>query len=785
MKEKDNTLEKLEENDIEEEKDDETIKENEPIEKSKDKVNVKEKNKLNDNDINSNIINDNEGIDDKNDSYIASDVNPLPELFENSEKLLNEKFDIFLKKYEDRFSSVNPLRIRKSIYKKEKKKEKRKSKRLAIKELVTNLKAQYILFNIRDFIREYHIKESPYINTETYKNIRYLRNFCLLIYGIIILFERPWFCYKGTTIPLPSSFKFIEECDKKVAFMNIPFINNDYKCVIEILITLIIIITQLIKYKDEYILKKTNTGVNKYYNIIQIILFISLFLCLVDLIFSLCIGKFPVLNFVLRPFIYIYLIRRLRLNWISILKVLWETKKAYLALFINMVTFSIIGYNLFKKDFGFFESFTETFLQLYILLSTCNFPDIMIEAMEFSKFAIAYFVIYISINYFILLSFLKTLYTTKYYEVNKNDCLNIIKEIIENKFNKHIYDGNEFNEFIYKQKNIYLLNDEEYNNFLILFNIFDKYTNTFTELIKLVETTPESEMVAKTKYGRFILKSKKVEIIVNLLCIISTATLFSKNIFFVFFHLFVSCLLLYEPIILINYLGIKRVFGHHFNRIIFHIFNIVVLFSSFYLLILELENKEQRFNKIFKFLRIFISLRTIRLFVFLDKFRIIKNIYIIIRVSKEMMYRNLLILYSFILIFSTLSILLTGGNMKKYSFDDENDQIPDGYEYINFNDFASSYIACFCLLMINNLNILVKSLTFQSRHKMFFQFYFATFYFFSTLIIINIIQTLLLEMYLISDNYFSDNQIKIKEENKENKEKNENKKENLINESEE
>jgi hypothetical protein len=94
--------------------------------------------------------------------------------------------------------------------------------------------------------------------------------------------------------------------------------------------------------------------------------------------------------------------------------------------------------------------------------------------------------------------------------------------------------------------------------------------------------------------------------------------------------------------------------------------------------------------------------------------------------------------------------------LKKNTFDDENDPIPKDYVYINFNDFGSSLISCFCLIMINNLNILVKSLTYQVKHKMFFQFYFATFYFFSTLIIINIIQTLLLEMYLISDHSLSD-----------------------------
>jgi hypothetical protein len=172
-----------------------------------------------------------------------------------------------------------------------------------------------------------------------------------------------------------------------------------------------------------------------------------------------------------------------------------------------------------------------------------------------------------------------------------------------------------------------------------------------------------------------------------------------------------------------------------------------------------LDKDEKKFDDAFKILRIFVSLRTIRILVFIDKFRIIKNIYIIIQVSKEMLYRNLLVLYSFFLIFSTLTMLLTGGNIKIKSFSDESDSIPNGYEYINFNDFGSSFISCFCLMMINNLNILVKSLTYESMHQKFFQFYFATFYFFSTLIIINIIQTLLLQMYLISDNSLTDKRI--------------------------
>ena len=671
----------------------------------------------------------------------------------------------------NKFSDVNPMRFRKTLYGKDKKPEyKRHTREYAIKELITNLKTQYIIFKIRNFVRNYQIKTNSQIDKKNYKISRIIRNTSLYFYGFVMLFERPWFCYKGTTIPLPKSFKFIENCDQKVVFINIPFIYNDVLRIIEILFTLIISITQILKYKVEYALKNTNTGVNKSYNIVQIFLFVSLFLCLIDSIFSLIVRKFPIINFLCRPFIYIYMIKRLRINWTCILKVLYKTKKAYFVLFVNLITFSVIGYCLFHREEGFFKSFDESVLQLYILLSTCNFPDIMLEAMEISKFAIIYFVICLSINYFILLSYLNNLYTTKYYKVNKRDCLNIIRDVIDNKNNKYIFNVKQFTRFLLKQKYLYHLNNEEYTNILVLLNLYNRNSDLYYKIVKMAELTPEAEMISNSKYGYYLLKSLIVELIINILfifCTISIILFPLKNVYFLIFHSITSLLIVYEPILFIINIGIKRFIKKHLYRFFFHLFNIGVTICLIFLYFLDpnKETQKKTYNTVVKILKIFISLRTIRIFVFLDKFQIIRNIYIIIRISKEMLNRNFLTLYSFILIFSTLSILLTGGNIQKNAFKD-NPEIPDSYEYINFNDFGSSYIACFCLLMINNLNILVKSLTFQSRHIKFYQFYFATFYFFSTLILINIIQTLLLEMYLISDHSLSDKQLKEKKEEK-------------------
>ena len=681
----------------------------------------------------------------------------------------------YIYKNNNKFKHINPLSFRKTIIKKKKPEYIRHTRQVAIKELITNLKTQYIIFNIRNFIRNYQIHANPNIDEKHYKISLLLRNASLYVYGIIMLFERPWFCYKDTTIPLPSRFKFIEDCDKEVVFTNLPFIYNDALRVIEILFTLSIAITQIMKYKVEKSLKETNTGVNRTYNIIQIILFISLTLCLFDSIYSLIVGKFPLINFLCRPFIYIYMIRRLRINWTSILKVLWKTKKAYLVLVINLISFSLIGYALFHKKDGFFRSFQHSVLELYILLSTCNFPDIMLEAMDFSKFAIIYFVICLSINYFILLSYLNNLYTTKYYNVNKRDCLNIIRDVIDNDKNKYIYGVQKFTRFLLKQKYLYHLNNEEYTNILVLLNLYNRNSDLYYKLVKISELTPEVEMITNTKYGSYIFKSWKVEIAVNILYIFCTITIMFidfDNIVFSIIHLIFSLLIIYEPVILMMNLGLNRIIKKHFRRLLFYLFNLVVIVCL--ILTFIFDKNTSKFDKLERILKIFISLRTIRIMIFLDKFQIIQNIYSIIRISKEMLSRNFLTLYSFILIFSTLSMLLTGGNIKKNAFHDEQ-EVPNDYQYINFNDFGSSYISCFCLLMINNLNILVKSLTYQSENPLFFQFYFATFYFFSTLILINIIQTLLLEMYLISDHSLSDKELK-----KERIKKKEKKKENLM-----
>jgi hypothetical protein len=272
---------------------------------------------------------------------------------------------------------------------------------------------------------------------------------------------------------------------------------------------------------------------------------------------------------------------------------------------------------------------------------------------------------------------------------------------------------------------------------------------------QMIEPSSETKIIKDSIYAKYLFKSIWLEIVINIICIFFLVIInFYDDIVLIIFEFVWSLFIIIEFYLLIKYIGVRNTFFHHFNRVIFQIFNFAVIVCLIIIFVLgEKKEGNNNYKNAMLVLKIFLALRTIRIFVFLDKFKVIKNIYKIVRISKEMFYRNLFTLYSLFLFFSTCSILLTGGSIKKGAFEKIDDKsIPKYYEYINFNDFPSSFVTCFSLLMINNLNIIVKSLTYYVElNQVAMEFYFATFYFFSTLIIVNIMQTLLLELYLISD----------------------------------
>ena len=511
-----------------------------------------------------NVDNDQE-IKNKNTDITEISTIIFKEIEENNQNQENDINDI--KRAESRFSttisnvsSINPLR---DVHN-ENKFSHKSFKKKAIMESIVNLKIQYILYKIRDFIRKYQIETNTNFSPTVHKILRFLRNITLFIYGIIMFFERPWFCYEKATIPLPDYFNFTKYNESETAFFGIPFINNYALRGIEIFLTLILMVTQIIKIRNEYFLKNTKITNHTSYIKMQIVLFIFLIICLGDLIGGVCTNKFPILNFILRAFLYICMIRRIRRNIIRIGKVLWRTKTVFLLLFLNIILFAFIGFFLFQRS-SYFKDVIQAILQLYILLSTCNFPDIMLSTFQVSKLGVIFFVIYVFINYFIILSYLKTSYYTKYYQINKEDCLNIIRDIIQNDHNKEIFNIKKFEKFLSKQKKLYYLDNHEYNNLLIVLGLYNKYDQVFEEVNKMIEPNSEKNMIKDSIYAQYLFKNICIEILINIICIFFLVIInFIEDIICIIFEFVWSLVILIELYLMIKYIGIRNTVFHHF-----------------------------------------------------------------------------------------------------------------------------------------------------------------------------------------------------------------------------
>ena len=97
-----------------------------------------------------------------------------------------------------------------------------------------------------------------------------------------------------------------------------------------------------------------------------------------------------------------------------------------------MLFFGIVGYFLFSEKSEDFDTIVKSTYTLFILLSTCNFPDVMLGTFDDkNKFPFFYFLLYLAINYFILFTLLKTLYYSEFFDSFKANARKAIEEVFE------------------------------------------------------------------------------------------------------------------------------------------------------------------------------------------------------------------------------------------------------------------------------------------------------------------------------------------------------------------
>ncbi|XP_020622394.1 two pore calcium channel protein 1-like [Orbicella faveolata] len=93
----------------------------------------------------------------------------------------------------------------------------------------------------------------------------------------------------------------------------------------------------------------------------------------------------------------------------------------FLLLFI-MVIFAMLGFYLFsdnEKD-EFFNSFWRSFISLFVLLTTANYPDVMMPSYQRSRWAVIYFGVYIAVVLYFLMNLLLAVVYDTFTNIEKN-----------------------------------------------------------------------------------------------------------------------------------------------------------------------------------------------------------------------------------------------------------------------------------------------------------------------------------------------------------------------------
>ncbi|PFX29704.1 Two pore calcium channel protein 1 [Stylophora pistillata] len=93
----------------------------------------------------------------------------------------------------------------------------------------------------------------------------------------------------------------------------------------------------------------------------------------------------------------------------------------FLLLFV-MVIFAMLGFYLFsdnEKDESF-RSFWRSFISLFVLLTTANYPDVMMPAYNRSRWSVIFFVIYIAVVLYFLMNLLLAVVYDTFTNIEKN-----------------------------------------------------------------------------------------------------------------------------------------------------------------------------------------------------------------------------------------------------------------------------------------------------------------------------------------------------------------------------
>lgn len=195
----------------------------------------------------------------------------------------------------------------------------------------------------------------------------------------------------------------------------------------------------------------------------------------------------PWISQMIRPLVYLSFMHLVRLNTRHFYHDIKDSAVILIAIFLFVLCYSIVGHFLFRYSYvGFisFQSLPDAFFNMLILLTTANFPDIMLPSYAKHYWSMLFFVSFLILGLYFMLSFLLANVFNKFkdrlggqaYKINAKT-----EELLSDLFDK--YDDG---------KKGYLDKDEGKEFFTILLNLklgSRRHVSAAQSLIELMDIT--------------------------------------------------------------------------------------------------------------------------------------------------------------------------------------------------------------------------------------------------------------------------------------------------------
>ena len=141
----------------------------------------------------------------------------------------------------------------------------------------------------------------------------------------------------------------------------------------------------------------------------NLLLTLAVIVIVIENIICIILFRRPYLSIILRPFVFACFLHLVRLNFRHFYHDLKDSATTLIAIFLFIAMYALVGHFLFRysfEGFNYFSSITDANFNMLILMTTANFPDIMLPAYSENYWVMLYFVSYLFIGLYFMMNFL-------------------------------------------------------------------------------------------------------------------------------------------------------------------------------------------------------------------------------------------------------------------------------------------------------------------------------------------------------------------------------------------